>query len=382
MRLLHTIILLLTLVRSSAADCQENNQQNQGDLKGFDSLAALGESILSRLTFESDQGTWTVYPAGGYSPRTGLEFGLMPVYSWKNPKKKATAGSINTLSSSLQGSSKGMIELRSELDWYLSPNWQLAARVEALRIHDQYWEAWSLSRPHTTNNYRSSSLGLETRLLKHLKHRIYIGIHTQIGHQQFEPEDAVSSFSELPGSSGGWLAGVGPVVVLDRRDHVLFPRKGSYIRASWTVFQQEKGADFQNYLLDLRHFIDAGKPVVALQGLWEYGSGDLPFYRLPQLGGKERLRGIGHSKRVVDQAVWLLRGELRMPLWWRFGAVAFVETGQASARPSFDWNELIFSQGGGLRFRILPKEPLHIRVDVAWSSAGTQGLFISLKDAF
>ena len=74
MRLLHTIILLLALVRSSAADCQENNQQNQGDLKGFDSLAALGESILSRLTFESDQGIWTVYPAGGYSQRTGLEF--------------------------------------------------------------------------------------------------------------------------------------------------------------------------------------------------------------------------------------------------------------------------------------------------------------------
>src|SRR5690554_2364626 len=113
MRLVHTIILLLTLVRSSAADCQENNQQNQGDLKGFDSLAALGESILSRLTFESAQGIWTVYPAGGYSQRTGLEFGLMPVYSWKNLKRETPVGTVNTLSSSLQFSDRKSTRLNS-----------------------------------------------------------------------------------------------------------------------------------------------------------------------------------------------------------------------------------------------------------------------------
>lgn len=382
MRLLHTIILLLALVRSSAADCQENNQQNQGDLKGFDSLAALGESILSRLTFESAQGIWTVYPAGGYSQRTGLEFGLMPVYSWKNLKRETPVGTVNTLSSSLQFSTKGMVELRSELDWYHSPDWQLSVKLEALRIHDQYWDAWSLPQSNTANNYEAKRLGLKMQVLRHAGHRIYTGLHTQVRHHQFKPEDADASFGGHTGSSGDWLTGAGPVIVMDRRDHVLYPRRGSYMQASWTLFTHEKGNVYQNYLMDFRHFIDAGKPVVALQGLWEYASGNLPFYGLPLLGGKDRLRGIGHSKRVVDQAVWLLRGELRMPLWWRFGAVAFVETGQASARPSFDWNELIFSQGGGLRFRILPKEPLHIRVDVAWSSAGTQGLFISLKEAF
>ncbi len=125
-----------------------------------------------------------------------------------------------------------------------------------------------------------------------------------------------------------------------------------------------------------------GRTVLAFQSLWEYSDPGTPFFMLPQLGGKDRLRGIGHSKSVVDHSAWLLRGELRVPVWWRFGAVLFSEVGQSANQLSLSRKELISSNGIGLRFRILPDEPLNIRIDAGWSSEGHQGLFISLKEAF
>jgi outer membrane protein assembly factor BamA len=379
----HLILLLIILVPFLEVTAQD--QPTETASAGIlDPLADWGEHLLDHLNFTTPKGIWAIYPAGGYASRTGLEFGLMPVYSWDSKKDQQAERAVNTLTTSLQFSTKGMIEIRSELEWYISSQWQLTGRVEALRINDQYWNRWSKDNSPHAIDYRSDRLGIKAALLRHLGHQIHAGLGTEMWHYQLSKHEEILAIDQLDGSGGGWLAGAGPVLMLDKRDHVLYPHSGSYFKASWTHFQKQALGTYayNNFLLDLRHFISCGSPVLAFQVLWEFSDGDTPFFVMPQLGGKDRLRGIGHSKRVVDQSVWLLRSEFRTHLWWRFGAVLFSEIGQASDRPALDAHDLIYSNGLGMRFRLLPNEPLNIRIDAAWSSKGTNGLFISLKEAF
>lgn len=384
MRHLCLLLIILALPYVESAHGQTNESGTPPAASVLDPLANLGERVLDHLTFTTPKGIWAIYPAGGYSSRSGLEFGLMPVYSWDSKNDQQAHREVNTLTTSLQFSTKGMVEIRSELEWYVSPQWQFSGRVEALRINDRHWDRWSNDKAAQPIDFRADRFGLKAEVLRHLGHQIHAGVSTEIWHYQLDNSEETPSFDQLAGSAGGWLAGVGPVVLLDKRDHVLYPHSGSYLKTSWTFFQQPlPGAcAYNNFLLDLRQFISVGRPVLAFQALWEYSNGDTPFFALPQLGGKDRLRGIGHSKRVVDQSIWLLRSELRTHVWWRFGAVFFTEAGQAADRPALNWNELIYSNGLGLRFRLLPNDPLNIRIDAAWSSAGHQGLFISLKEAF
>lgn len=236
-----------------------------------------------------------------------------------------------------------MVEVRSELDWYLSSLWQFSGRIEALRINDRYWDRWSQNKTAQPIDYRSSRYGLKTEILRHLGHQLHVGMSSEIWHYQFDNRNAHLAFEQLSGSEGGWLAGAGPVLLFDQRDHVLYPRSGSYFKAAWTLFQKggPNANTYNNYLLDLRHFYGVGRTVLAFQSLWEYSDPGTPFFMLPQLGGKDRLRGIGHSKSVVDHSAWLLRGELRVPVWWRFGAVVFSEVGQSARQLRLSRKELI-----------------------------------------
>jgi outer membrane protein assembly factor BamA len=308
----------------------------------------------------------------------------MPIYSWKSKNNHQALGEVNTLTTSVQFSTKGMVEIGSELEWYVSPQWQILSRIEALRINDRYWDRWSQDKTSRPIDFRSERYGLQAEILRHIGHQIHVGLITELWQYHFNNRDITPSFNQLHGNTGGWLAGAGSVFLYDQRDHVLYPRSGTYFKTSWIHFQQQLLGNYayNNYLLDLRHFVKIGRSVMAFQALGEYSDNGTPFFVLPQLGGKDRLRGIGHSKSVVDHSVWLLRSELRTPVWWRFGAVVFSEVGQAANRPAFEWSELIFSNGLGLRFRLLPDEPLNIRIDAAWSSEGHRGLFISLKEAF
>jgi len=384
MRHILTALLITLLASGQLSFSQQNEAKSSQIVKRLDYIANLGDNILKYMTFNTAKGVWAIYPSGGYSSRTGLEFGFMPVYSWNTEDNLQYFKKINTLSTSAQFSTKGMIELHSEIDWYLSPQWQFSGHLKILSINDQYWDRWSKNKFAQSKNYQSNHYGIKVEFLRHLSHDTYIGLSTLIWNYHFNAREKNINFNQLYGSKGGWLAGIGPAILYDTRDHVLYPQSGKYFKASWTLFQKKTLGNYayNNYLVDLRQFIKIGLPVLAFQGLWEYNDQESPFFVMPQLGGKERLRGIGHAQRTVDNSVWLIRAELRTDIWWRFGGVLFSEVGQASGHPQFIWKNNIYSNGVGLRFRILPDEPLNIRIDAAWSSEKQKGFFISLKEAF
>jgi outer membrane protein assembly factor BamA len=350
-----------------------------------DALSGFGERVLDLLTWQRDNKVVVIYPAGGYSSRTGLEAGIMPVYSWKNNSDNGRpTGRPNTLMATIQLSTNGMVELRSELDWFSSAAWQIRLKTDFVKINDRLWLPSDFDSSDEGIKYESRRLGGAIQLLYGISGKLNAGATLQIYNFTFRQWPNELNLKSVEGLKGGLVFGIGPVLMFDSRDHILYPRRGNYLSCAAVINAPLFGGDYQfsNYMVDLRNFISLQNKVVASQLLWEYAPNDVPFFMLPKLGGKERLRGIGHSQRIVNNSVWLARSELRFPLWWRFGAVAFVGLGQASEMPLFNLNEIIYSGGAGLRFRILPDEPLNIRLDAGLASHGLSGFFISLKEAF
>lgn len=342
-----------------------------------------GEKVLDRLTWERGRSVLVVYPAGGYSQRTGLEMGVMPVLSWQNKKEELrVAGHPNTFTSTVQFSTSGMLELRGEVELFPSSKWQLRSKLNLLKLNDRLWPIGDNNKDYVT--YRSKRFEFSGEVLYGVGAGLFVGGAAQLLGFNFSDWGVIAYPMAIEGLEGGGITGIGPSVLYDTRSHVYYPRKGFYIKGAAEINFESAIGDyaFRNYLIDFRKYVSFRKKVLANQLLWEYAPGKVPFFMLPKLGGSDRLRGVGHSQQVIDKHVWLVQSELRFPLWWRLGGVGFVGMGQARPEPEIEWHDLIYSGGVGLRFRILPNDPLNVRLDAALATGGRHGIFISLKEAF
>jgi hypothetical protein len=72
-------------------------------------------------------------------------------------------------------------------------------------------------------------------------------------------------------------------------------------------------------------------------------------------------------------------------LFWRLGAVGFAGIGNVGSRFSdVNFQELIYSYGGGLRLALNRRERLNLRVDYGWriGQVLSNGLYFQLGEAF
>jgi outer membrane protein assembly complex protein YaeT len=129
-----------------------------------------------------------------------------------------------------------------------------------------------------------------------------------------------------------------------------------------------------------RHYVAAGRALVLANRLrlgTIDGLGDLernvPFYKRYFLGGSSSIRGWGRFEVGPTSGFGLPIGghtmlegssEVRLPLWGKVGAVAFLDYGNVWPRSwDFDVNDLRYAAGPGLRY-LTPIGP--VRVDFGY----------------
>ncbi|MCO6490096.1 MAG: BamA/TamA family outer membrane protein [Phaeodactylibacter sp.] len=143
---------------------------------------------------------------------------------------------------------------------------------------------------------------------------------------------------------------------IDLRDHRVFPTRGYRLRAA-----QEAGLidGDQNYgVTDLfiEYFLSPRLFPLTLGLKAGYGTsfGDVPFYKLPQLGQNQGLRGFQRNRFAGDSRVYF-NSELRVPVGQletavvpiRFGLIGFYDMGKIiqEGQTEEDWQA---SYGGGI----------------------------------
>jgi hypothetical protein len=187
----------------------------------------------------------------------------------------------------------------------------------------------------------------------------------------------------VPGEDGSRTHGMGALVRWDTRDNNQSAQHGSLIDLELSAYPTWFGSTSTFVLsrADLRGYIPIGKGVIAGQWLTQLGAGDIPFTAMSELGGDEMLRGMFQG-RYRDNNATSAQIELRHPIVWRFGAVAFFSAGHVF--PSVETlaaHTPRWTAGGGIRFLLDETARSTIRLDVGAGPDGT-GFIFTFGEAF
>ncbi|MDX2188618.1 MAG: BamA/TamA family outer membrane protein [Bacteroidota bacterium] len=188
---------------------------------------------------------------------------------------------------------------------------------------------------------------------------------------------------KLTGGTKGYVgSGFGIALHYDNRNNIVNSLNGTYAEFTFQQFNKTLGAsNYWDWMqIDIRKFINTSKKlkhVLALQFKANSVFGDPPFLEFNGI----MLRGY-YSGRYRERHFILSQAEYRFPVYKRFGMVVFGGAGNATnTYINFDFNSLKPSYGLGLRFKLIKKDDVNLRLDYAWGYQ-SEAWYLSLTEYF
>lgn len=227
---------------------------------------------------------------------------------------------------------------------------------------------------------------VQLNMLRRVKGRLYLGGRYWLDAMEVSGFDSsgVLATGNVPGNTGGTYSGLGLVSNYDARDIVFFPRKGIFAESALMFYGGAIGSDvrYTRFTFDFSQYFETPwEHVFAWNAFTDLTWGNTPFFQMPQLGGTKKMRGY-YQGRYRDKKLWLLQAEYRAPLIWRLGVVGFADWGMvADGFGDFAFQHSRYTYGGGLRFLLLKKENLNLRIDYG-RGKGTGGFYFTVGEAF
>ncbi len=354
----------------------------------IDKTTGLADKMIDMVTWEKPKYTFSLFPIGGYSPRTGFEFGIMPVFQINTQKEDGSKyNRTTTIAPYFMVSTKGMYSFDIDLVAFTKRQWFFRVKTQFLYLPDTYYGIGNGDKEEPYSEYNLQQFSLTGDILKGWKDKFFIGIKTDLNYTDNTDVTGDLLTPDVPGYSGGWANGIGPIIAFDTRDNISYPSKGWFVTASslWYFSNGLGNYGFNAYNVDIRKFfsIKEDKSVIAAQAYLNITDGNTPFYKLSALGGKRLLRGIPSPLKYMDNDAWFVQAEYRQHIWWKVGAVAFIGTGRAfSTFENTFFKELHLAGGAGLRFRVLPDDGLNLRLDFGMTNRGDNAVYFTLREAF
>lgn len=324
-----------------------------------------------------------------YTPETRLAYGGF-VFAYFHVDKADTAFRKSNAQLYLTHTQNSQYSV--EMDWLVygkKEQWLHTGTFDVLRFPEYFYNIGNNTHETDRHLITFDVIRLESEHLKNIGNKVFIGLKYQTQYlfdMQIDnsPLNLVM-FSEKISGGGGYLAnGIGGSFIADHRNNPLTPTKGFYVEANILSFNKLSLSthNFTTATLDIRKYI-ALKPrwTLAFNGYLALSDGNIPFRMNPTLGGGRFLRGY-YRGRFRDKNLFVAQTELRFPLFWRFGAVAFSGIGDVGNDLSnFGENGLKYSYGAGIRFKLNKKEDANLRIDYGITPEGG-GLYIVFAEAF
>jgi len=197
------------------------------------------------------------------------------------------------------------------------------------------------------------------------------------GDPRFAPTDEVFNNFTAPGliSQPNFVEN-GAFIQYDWRDNPGGPRHGGNYIARWTQYNDLASGlySFNRLHLEAQQYFSFlnQRRVIALRGRIEatdpMGSGVVPFYLQPTLGGSDDLRGF-RPFRFYDNDATVLNAEYRWEVFSGLDMALFVDEGQVFDRwQHINYHHLDKDAGFGFRFNI--RNDVFLRIDTGFSREG------------
>lgn len=340
------------------------------------------------LDSTENKNSFAVFPAISYAPETSLQFGAVAIWVLKNSDNSQTSFQRqSTITPYFVYTLKNQILTSVNLDYYFPNGNNLNISPRFFNFPDFYFGIGSGGDPDVSESYTNVFFRVDGQYLKPISTTTFIGAAMDFHVTSIKDVKSAGLIeTDAPaGLEGGLIMSIGPAFRYDTRDYTIYPTKGHLVQAQ-ALINAVGDFSFVRYEVNLRKYVSLwnDQNIIAFQFRTNLThGGKIPFYKLPQLGGDDRLRGIANASLYRDNHLISTQVEYRRPLFWRFGMVAFAGVGEVASRFSeFKLSEFKYVAGLGGRFAAIPDRKLNIRLDLGVARGGQMAIYVGLSEAF
>jgi Omp85 superfamily domain len=363
-------------------------------ISGFDlsGQSQATDSIQIDSSKRNNEKTWAIVglPFVFYSPETRWAIGLGGIVNFEIlPNRQVNRPSFSQISVYVSQNKQAEAYIIGE-NWFGNNRYKVVYDLTYRIFPDFFWGVGNETPEGNREKFDQRSWLFKLEGLKQIGNnkKFYFGLRYEFRRfkmVEIKPEGILAT-DNIAGSDGGRVSGAGWILNFENRDNVFYTTKGSYYNLAMTLNHNIFGSQF-NYInieSDFRQFFDLKKDkVIAFQAYSLITTNKPPFQMMGTIGSSNRLRGI-YNGRYRDRNSVMMQVEYRMPLFWRFGMVAFTGIG----RVSDDIGELLsidqykWTAGLGLRFMFNRKQKINIRFDAAYSELRETNFYFTIREAF
>ena len=323
-----------------------------------------------------------------YAPETSVQFGAAAVGVLNSNKEQQESDFVrqSTISPFFLYTLKNQIITAVNLNIFTREGNVINGSVRYFKFPDLYFGLGNSNDPDISETYTNIFLRSNGQYLKPINLTTFLGLGWDLQHNTIKNVQAGGMLQrDSPeGIDGGTLFGLGPAFRFDSRNNAIYPSKGYFITVS-SLFNYIGDFRFHSHLIDARKYFSVANDnnIIAIQVNGSFTGGSTPFYKLPQLGGDNRLRGIANASLYRDRQMVYSQLEYRRPLFWKLGMVMFAGVGDvANDFSAFSFRELKYVAGIGGRYAAIPKDKLNLRCDIGVARGGQLAIYVGISEAF
>jgi hypothetical protein len=277
--------------------------------------------------------------------------------------------------------------VRPEFEVFSEGNkYNVRGMLQFTKFTENYWGIGNNTPASNKELYDFNQIQAQAKVTQLIGKQVYIGL--KVNYEQLfniapSPTGIIVQ-STITGTKGFHSLGVGPLISIDNRDQIYFPKKGHFIDISALFYGKELGStsSFSNLLIDARKYIGLWKEnVLAIQAYANLNEGNVPYRLMGSIGSDKYMRGY-YSGRFRDKHAIAFQAELRKHVWGPLGLVFFGGAGNVGYNISNLSNNIKPMYGAGIRFLAIPREKINMRLDYGRGIDGIEGFYITLNEAF
>jgi hypothetical protein len=330
-------------------------------------------------------------PVVSSSPETGVKFGVILQYFLNTARKKDSTLKARDSYAYLEAlySTRGQTEIGNYLQLFTpGEKFFIRNRMGYIRYNERLWGFGNATVGNEAyEKVQYTRLYLQTSFTRQIKNKIFAGLNLNIS-KTYDLSAVVKDSNLLagqPGETGSMVLGVGPTLILDRRDHPLSARRGWYGELAITYYTTALGSDFNytEYLGDVRKYLPLrDSSVLAFQGYALLTNGTVPWREQSRMGNGTIMRGY-FSGRYRDNQYIAVQAEYRKPVHRWATLALFASAGQVQHNiTGFNFTNTKLAGGAGLRILVNKAKRVFVRMDYALSTDKTSGFYFKVGEAF
>ena len=346
------------------------------------------EQAISTDTIKGKNVDIMLVPIIFFTPETNFALGVGGQMFFNTKRTASKTLNSNMLVSAIYTLNNQFVFEAQPQIYFVNENYYLDAKFRYKVFPYLFWGIGPDTPDSAEENYNQTEISVTAAFLKSLPSNVNFGFEFNFADYNVTEveEGGILASGTVEGSTGATLVGLGVVFNVDSRDNKFSPLGGGFYQFKTNFTSRVMGSthSFNTYHLDLRKYIKlGGKHILAMQVYSRLTFGNSPFQAKAYYGGADVARGY-FKGRYIDDLLYVVQMEYRLPILNRFELAAFILTGNVGhgteGRNIFD--DFKSSFGFGPRFFIYKDKRTLLRLDIGINSEGGTGIYFGINEAF